>query len=105
VYREGDSTAASQPKPVDFYSPDTFNYTDLGVSADGGTLTVTTYGINSYATNTFPEPSAVGPEREILSFQIDAIPEPASWVMMCLGTGGLVALARRRRAQKAAESR
>jgi hypothetical protein len=29
VWREGDSTAASAPKPVDFYSPDTFNYAAL----------------------------------------------------------------------------
>ena len=58
-------------QPIDFYSPDTFNYTILEIGADCPTLTVTTYGINSYAVNTFPESSAAGPVRQILSFEID----------------------------------
>ena len=32
-------------QPVDFYSPDTFNYATLDVNADG-TLTVSIFGIN-----------------------------------------------------------
>jgi hypothetical protein len=80
VYREGDPDADSLRQPVDFYSPDTFNYATLDVSADGSSLTVSTYGINSFAANTFPEPDKVGPERLILSFQISSTggsPAPA----------------------------
>src|SRR3981189_3416724 len=33
VFRQGDPNAASSPSPVDFYSPDTFNYTVLNVAA------------------------------------------------------------------------
>jgi phosphodiesterase/alkaline phosphatase D-like protein len=70
VYREGDPLADSLRRPVDFYSPDTFNYASLDVDASGRVLTVTIYGINSYAANTFPEPSASNPVHVILSFQI-----------------------------------
>src|SRR5262249_25080079 len=45
VTREGDPTADASPGPFDFYSPDTFNYATLSVSADGSTLTVTVKGI------------------------------------------------------------
>jgi hypothetical protein len=44
------------------------------VSADGKTLSVKIYGINTFAANTFPEPGTVGPERLILSFQINNAP-------------------------------
>jgi phosphodiesterase/alkaline phosphatase D-like protein len=71
VYREGDPDADALRQPVDFYSPDTFNYATLDVTPDGRSLTVSLYGINSFAANTFPEPDQVGPERLILSFQID----------------------------------
>jgi 3-phytase/alkaline phosphatase D len=70
VWREGDPTAATAPKPFDFYSPDTFNYAVLELSPDGSTLTVTVKGINSYATNTFPQPGATNAVREIMHFQI-----------------------------------
>jgi len=70
VTREGDPNANADRSPVDFYSPDTFNYISLSVSADGSTLSVTLKGINSYAVNTFPEPGADNPVRNILSFQI-----------------------------------
>lgn len=73
VYREGDTTAASSPKAVDFYSPDTNNYVALDVTPEG-VLTVTLRGINSYATNSFPEPSAANAARTILSFSIDGNP-------------------------------
>ena len=63
-------------QPIDFYSPDTFNYTILEVGADCPTLTVTTYGINSYAVNTFPESSSANPVRPILSFQVEGDIEP-----------------------------
>jgi alkaline phosphatase D len=67
VFRQGDPNAATSPSPVDFYSPDTFNYTVLTVAADGG-LTVETWGIPSYQQNTFPQ-NAREPIR-ILSFEI-----------------------------------
>src|SRR4029077_10048620 len=70
----GDPDANLLRQPVDFYSPDTFNYADLAVSADGKTLSVKIYGINTFAANTFPEPGTVGPERLILSFQINNAP-------------------------------
>jgi len=73
VYREGDSTASGAPKPVDFYSPDTNNYVSLEVNQEG-VLTVTLRGINSYAVNSFPEPSAANAARTILSFSIDGNP-------------------------------
>jgi phosphodiesterase/alkaline phosphatase D-like protein len=64
----GDATVDA----VNFYSPDTFNYTIFDISPDGKTLNVNVQGINSYAKNTFPEPSTTGPVRDILSFSLDA---------------------------------
>jgi phosphodiesterase/alkaline phosphatase D-like protein/predicted AlkP superfamily pyrophosphatase or phosphodiesterase len=78
VYREGDPNADITRQPVDFYSPDTFNYSTLSVSADGKTLNVNLYGINSYAANTFPEPSDSNPVRRVLGFSMDAITPPPS---------------------------
>jgi phosphodiesterase/alkaline phosphatase D-like protein/arylsulfatase A-like enzyme len=76
VKREGDPNANALRQPADFYSPDTFNYTTFDISPDGKTLNVNVQGINSYATNTFPEPSASNPVRSILSFSLDAtLPE------------------------------
>jgi acid phosphatase len=73
IVREGDATANFAPQPVDFYSPDTFNYNKFDVSADGKTLTITSYGINSTLQNGFTEYDALNnPERQIFSFQIDA---------------------------------
>jgi alkaline phosphatase D len=72
VYREGDPDANSLRQPVDFYSPDTFNYATLDISPDGMTLTVNSYGIDSYAANTFPEPSASNTIRRIFGFQVEA---------------------------------
>lgn len=72
VYREGDADADSLRQPADFYSPDTFNYAILEISADGKTLTVNSYGIDSYAANSFPEPSASNTIRRILGFKVKA---------------------------------
>jgi phosphodiesterase/alkaline phosphatase D-like protein len=74
VSREGDANAGTSPSAVDFYSPDTFNFADLNVSADGSTLTLTVRGINSYAVNTFPQPGTSNPVRQILQFQIGLEP-------------------------------
>ncbi|MBV8887412.1 MAG: alkaline phosphatase D family protein [Chroococcidiopsidaceae cyanobacterium CP_BM_RX_35] len=71
VYRENDPNADALRQPVDFYSPDTFNYVTLDISADGNSLSVNTYGINSYQPNTFPEPAQAGNVRHILGFQIN----------------------------------
>jgi alkaline phosphatase D len=73
VFREGDSAADIVRQPFDFFSPDTFNYATLEI---GGcpTLTVSVYGIDSYAVNTFPQPPTPSPVRQILSFKID--PDP-----------------------------
>ena len=100
VYREGDQDADRLRQPIDFYSPDTFNYDALSVSADGRTLTVETWGINSYAANTFPDVSATGNARLLLSFQLDArtpVPEPASTGLLLAGVAGLAALRSARR--------
>jgi phosphodiesterase/alkaline phosphatase D-like protein/predicted nucleic acid-binding Zn ribbon protein len=72
VVREGDPNANTNRQAVDFYSPDTFNYTTFDVSADGKTLNVNVQGINSYLKDTNPEPSAANPVRSILSFSLDA---------------------------------
>jgi hypothetical protein len=70
VVREGDANADTNRSAFDFYSPDTFNYASLNISADGSTLSVNVKGINSYATNTFPQPSSANAVRDILSFDI-----------------------------------
>jgi phosphodiesterase/alkaline phosphatase D-like protein len=70
VSREGDPNANAYRSAFDFYSPDTFNFADLQVDPTGQNLTVTIDGINSYATNTFPQPNANNPLRQILQFTI-----------------------------------
>ena len=74
VVREGDPNADTLRQPIDFYSPDTFNYTVFDVSPDGKTLNVNVQGINSVPVNTFQEPSASNPVRSILSFSLVAAP-------------------------------
>ena len=71
LFREGDPTAGTNPQPVDFYSPDTFNFTVLNVSLSGKTLTIKSVGMNSTAQNAGIE-SVNGPQaRTIFSFEID----------------------------------
>jgi hypothetical protein len=83
VFREMDPNLAGgfvpleHVSPVDFYSPDTFNFSQLDISADGSTLTVTTYGIDSYAANTFPDPATLAKLRPVLAFSISASPGKA----------------------------
>jgi len=71
VYREGDPDADAMRQPVDFYSGDTFNYVTLEISADGKSLAVDTWGIDSYPPNTFPEPAEISAPRRILGFRIE----------------------------------
>ena len=73
LFRESDPTAPTTPQAVDFYSPDTFNFTVLDVSANGKTLTVSSVGMNSTAQNAGIE-YANGPQaRTIFSFQIEGL--------------------------------
>jgi len=72
LFRDGDPTASTDPQAVDFYSPDTFNFTELDVSRSGRTLTVTSIGMDSTAQNAGTE-YANGPQARVLfSFKIDA---------------------------------
>jgi hypothetical protein len=70
VFREGDPEADAARQPVDFFSPDTFNYVVLEISPDGKSLAVDTWGIDSYTENSLPEPDQVAPPRRILGFRI-----------------------------------
>ena len=74
LVRDGDPTAGTSPQAVDFYSPDTFNFTVLDVSVNGKTLTVTSIGMDSTAQNAAKE-YADGPQsRTVFSFKVDAAP-------------------------------
>ena len=72
VFRNGDPKADTLRQPVDFYSPDTYNYVIFGVSADGKTLTVNSYGVDAYSPNTFLTPVQTGSPRRILGFEVSA---------------------------------
>lgn len=73
LMRDGDPTAGTSPQPVDFYSPDTFNFTVLDVSPSGKTLIVTSIGMDATAQNSGIE-YANGPQaRTLFSFQIDSV--------------------------------
>jgi hypothetical protein len=72
VKREGDPSALNDPKPVDFFTPDTFNYAVLEVTKEG-ILNVALRGVDSYASNSFPAPAPGNQPREILSFSIDGL--------------------------------
>jgi phosphodiesterase/alkaline phosphatase D-like protein len=77
VVRENDPQADTLRQPTDFYSPDTFNFNTLDISADGSTLTVSAIGINSYPVDSRPEYDPVNnPARQIFGFQVDAFTDP-----------------------------
>jgi hypothetical protein len=63
LVRSGDPTAGTSPQPVDFYSPDTFNFTVLDVTPNGQTLTVSSIGMNSTGQNVGIE-YANGPQAQ-----------------------------------------
>jgi 3-phytase/alkaline phosphatase D len=92
VSREGDPNAGTSPSAVDFYSPDTFNYSILKTSADGTTFTVTIDGINSYLTNSFPQPATAGPVRQILQFSIVLEPVNVAVTQASATAGGTTTL-------------
>ena len=77
--RLGDSTASTNPQAVDFYSPDTFNFTVLDVTADGKTLTVSSVGMNSTQANSATEYSNGPQANTVFSFQIDAPTPVETW--------------------------
>jgi len=88
LVREGHAAAATSPLPVDFYSPDTFNFTTLDVSADGKTLTVKSVGMTATVQNGANEyNAATNPAHELFSFQIDTDVVPAGVQVL---RGGLV---------------
>lgn len=74
VFREGDPTADTATQAVDFYSPDTFNFVMLDVSADGNELTATVMGMDATAQNSGIEYSSGPQARKILSFKVNAAP-------------------------------
>ena len=68
VWRDIDSQADKRRQPIDFLSPDTFNYAVLNVDTSG-TLSVSVYGIPSYQPNqNFTKPAER--EHKIMSFQV-----------------------------------
>jgi len=84
VSRESDPTADATRSPVDFYSPDTFNFAGLDVDATSGVLTVRLTGINSTPTNQFGEYDPIGnPAREVLSFQVDPVGNSSTGTSYC----------------------
>ena len=84
VTRIGDPTASFSPSAVDFYSPDTFNYNTLDVSANGD-LSVASFGIYATAQNAGLEYDPINnPVQKVFSFQITPAPytaPPASCLM------------------------
>src|SRR5262249_42853702 len=72
VFREGNPDADTLRGPPDFLSPDSFNYVTLEISADGKSLNVDTWGVDSYPPNRFPEPNEIAAPRRILGFRIEA---------------------------------
>jgi len=72
VFREGNPDADTLRGPADFLSPDSFNYVTLEISADGKSLNVDTWGVDSYPPNRFPEPNEIAAPRRILGFRIEA---------------------------------
>ena len=86
VSREGDPTASSNPKPVDFYSPNTNNYISLDVAANG-VLTISLRGSESYAQDSFPEPTAANAPRTLLQFSLN--PDPSTYNFSAASYGGV----------------
>ena len=91
VLLDGAFAAGGSSDPLNFFSPDTFAYTNLDVDA-GGKLTVTVWGIESYAVNSFPQASPA--PRVILSFDMTPAREPASALPLLTGVGQVAGPAR-----------
>jgi phosphodiesterase/alkaline phosphatase D-like protein len=77
VARQGAPADAPHPRPVDFFSSDTFNYAVLDVAADGR-LTVEIWGMCSHQPNTFHTDAAAPDDvcdrsvaRPVIRYRID----------------------------------
>ena len=69
----GDYTAnPANPQPIDFWSPDTFNYAVMDMNASGQ-LTVGLRGIDGLDKLSWPQPASAGAVREILSVTLNPI--------------------------------
>lgn len=68
----GHISNAANPQPIDFWSPDTFNYAVMDVSPSGQ-LTVTLRGIDGENSGTWPAIAAASQVREILSVTLNPI--------------------------------
>jgi len=98
VLLDGSVATGGRFDPVNFLSPDTFAYTNLDVDVDG-TLKVSVWGIDSYTANSFPQTSPSA--RVIMSFDVTAVPEPASLLLMLAGLGVVAGVMRRSKAPAA----
>ena len=88
LIRLGDANAGASPQAVDFYSPDTFNFTVLDVTANGKTLSVSSVGMNATAQNAGTE-YANGPQAgTIFSFQIDGLNQSTNFAPLSNKTYG-----------------
>lgn len=70
--RDGVLTASVIAQPVDFYSPDTFNFTVFDLDANGRTLALKSIGMNATAQNAGIEYENGPQARTIFSFKVDA---------------------------------
>jgi phosphodiesterase/alkaline phosphatase D-like protein len=78
IFRKDDPNANTNPQPVDFYSPDTFNFTVFDVSADGKQLSVKSIGMSATAQNSAIEYGSGPQASPILGFTIDTAPNVVS---------------------------
>ena len=78
VKRDQNGILVAEPTPqaADFYSPDTFNFDVLDVTADGRTLTVASFGMSATPQNAGLEYPDGPPAHTILTFQVDASTRP-----------------------------
>lgn len=85
LFREGDPNANTNPQPVDFYSPDTFNFTVLDVSGNGRTLTVSSVGMEATQQNAGIEYPAV--HRPVRCSASRSMPYPSLAAGSCSTAG------------------
>jgi MYXO-CTERM domain-containing protein len=95
---QGTLTDGTADEAINFFSIDTNAYTNFDIDADG-TMHVTVWGIDAYASNAFPQSSAQ--PRVIFSFDVSAVPEPSQWLLSLMGLAALAGWQRRRAATQA----